>query len=353
MPLPTVLPEVDRAVLTGRVKAAKTAQRDVLRARIVLLAGSLSGRECARVLGCSRTTVRTWRARYRAQGLGGLDDRPRCGAPRTYDDTRRRELVAAATAAPPAPYSRWTHSRLAQHLTATPGRSPSPSWVARALAEAHIRVHRVKGWLHRKPDPLFEVRVAAIEAAVDDARAGTRTVVCLDEKTAVPVRTPCHRDTRGPDETRRREFEYIRAGTVSWYGTQDVTTGTIALHRAQERMDSTAFTMILDDLVAEHGDDLTIIMDNGSAHTSRHTTRWREHHPSVRVLFTPVHASWANPQEVVFSILSRQVITGGWFTSREDLDDRAQHWTKLRNRHPLPVRWSYQRRGPRTSNAEH
>lgn len=66
-------------------------------------------------------------------------------------------------------------------------------------------------------------------------------------------------------------------------------------------------------------------MDNGPTHTSRHTTRWMDHHPDVEVLFTPVHASWANPEEVVFSVLmTRQVITGGHFTSGDDLDDAAR-----------------------------
>ena len=358
MSLPTVLPEVDRCVLAARVKAGTTAQRDVLRAKIVLSMGDLSQRGCAKALGCSRTTVSTWRARYRAWGLAGLVDRPRSRAPRTYTDAHRRAVVAAATAIPPAPFTRWTHARLAEHLGADQvdgraGPSPSPSWVGRALADAHIRVHRVRGWLHRKADPRFNDRIDAIEAAVAGARAGSTTVVCLDEKTAVPVRTPIHPDTHGPGGTRRREFEYRRAGTISWYGTQDVATGAVALRRAQEPMNSAAFTMVLDDLVATHGEGFTIIMDNGSAHTSAHTRRWIDLHPQVTVLFTPVHASWANPVEVQFSILARQVITGGHHTSADHLDTAAQHWTRIRNRTPRPVNWSYQHRGPRTSNPEH
>src|SRR3954454_6535633 len=191
-----------------------------------------------------------------------------------------------------------------------------------------------------------------IEAAVAVARRGQRTVLCLDEKTALPVRTPCHPDTYGPDGRRRRGVEYHRAGTLAWYGTQDAGTGTIALRRAQTRMDSAAFTTVLDDLAAE-GQDVTIIMDNGSTHTSAHTTRWIDQHPRVQVLFPPLHASWANPEEVVFSILTRQVITGGHFTSGDDLDDAAQQWVHIRNQQPLPVRWAYQTRVPRTSDLEH
>lgn len=355
MSLPTVLLEVDRAVLLARVKAATTPARDLLRARIVLTLADHGVRATARLVGCAVSTVAKWRSRYAARGLAGLVDLPRAGAPVVYDDSVRRTLVAAATAVPPQPFTAWTHQMLADHLAARASsgwRAPSRTWVGRALAGAHIATHKITGWLHRKPDPLFEVRIAAIEAAVAAARTGAATVVCIDEKTAVGVRPPARPDTRSRAGIIRREFEYHRAGTISWYGTQDVKTGAVALRRAEDRMDSPAFTMVLDDLVATHGDDLTVIMDNGSAHTSKHTTRWMNLHPGVRVLFTPVHASWANPVEVQFSILTRQVITGSHHTSPDHLEAAAQHWTALRNTTARPVNWSYQR-VPRTSAPQH
>src|SRR4051812_41294938 len=220
-------------------------------------------RVTARLLGCARSTVVTWRDRYRARGLPGLRDLPRCGAPRTHGDKQRRAVAAVATTEPPRPWGSWTHARLAAHVSslsqafrdapdgAAAAAPVSRSWVGRVLRDAHIRVHRVRGWLHRKPDPQFEERIAAIEAAVAVARRGQRTVLCLDEKTALPVGTPCHPDTYGPDGRRRREFEHHRAGTLAWYGTQDAGTGMIALRRAPTRMDSAAFTMVLDDLAAE------------------------------------------------------------------------------------------------------
>lgn len=359
MSLPTVLPAADRAVLIARVNQATGAQRDAMRARIVLDGECLSVRASAARRGCSPTTVIKWRARYRDEGLAGLGDRPRCGAPASYGDAERCQVVAAATAQPPFPRSRWTHALIAEHLagqdTGQVRLTPSPSWVGRALRDAQLPVHKVRGWLHRKPDAAFDDRLAAIEAAVGAARAGAATVVCLDEKTAVGVRTPCHVTTRGRDGVRRREFEYVRAGTISWYGTQDVTSGAVGLIRSATRMDSDAFTMVLDDLVAAHGEDFTIVMDNGAAHTSKHTQRWMSQHPQVRVLLTPFHASWANPVEVQFSVLTRQVITGGHHGSADHLDRAAQAWVIERNRHPCPVRWSWQRRAskPGTSDPDH
>jgi hypothetical protein len=43
-----------------------------------------------------------------------------------------------------------------------PVRPVSACWVGRVLRDAHIRVHRVRGWLHRIPEALFDARIAAI-----------------------------------------------------------------------------------------------------------------------------------------------------------------------------------------------
>ncbi len=56
----------------------------------------------------------------------------------------------------------------------------------------------------------------------------------------------------------------------------------IAMHRATARMDSVAFTGLLGELIEQHGPIFTLVMDNGSAHTSRHTTAWLAEHPGSR-----------------------------------------------------------------------
>ena len=73
--------------LPGFVLAWLTARlRDpVRRARMVLLAADgMPLDQIARQLGADRTIVRTWVDRYRADGLAGLQDRPRPGRPRTF-----------------------------------------------------------------------------------------------------------------------------------------------------------------------------------------------------------------------------------------------------------------------------
>ena len=70
-------------MLKKRACGAKTAHRDQLRAQIVLAAAR--GRDNARIAADLRITVdtvRKWRGRFAARGLGGLADLPRSGRPR-------------------------------------------------------------------------------------------------------------------------------------------------------------------------------------------------------------------------------------------------------------------------------
>ncbi|ONK12402.1 N-acetylglucosamine repressor [Streptomyces sp. MP131-18] len=87
--------------------------RDV-RARIILdAAAGVSVSDSARTLGVSRPTVSSWRSRYAAQGLGGLEHRPRSGRPPRIDEA---DVIASTLAGPPPPRRAWSARALADHL---------------------------------------------------------------------------------------------------------------------------------------------------------------------------------------------------------------------------------------------
>jgi len=90
-PFDIALDGSERARLERRARKSTTPYRDVIRARIILLAAEgLSNTEIAAKLGISRTTVVTWRGRYanRAEksksGRESLEDLPRPGQPPKY-----------------------------------------------------------------------------------------------------------------------------------------------------------------------------------------------------------------------------------------------------------------------------
>src|ERR1700738_3880693 len=85
-----------RKVLEARCRAPSTPQRDVKRARIVLLAAEgRSTRSIAEEVGVQPRIVSNWRRRFADHGLGGLSDRPfpkqeKFGSSRRYARCLRR-----------------------------------------------------------------------------------------------------------------------------------------------------------------------------------------------------------------------------------------------------------------------
>ncbi|OZM75898.1 helix-turn-helix domain-containing protein [Pseudonocardia sp. MH-G8] len=107
-----VLDADDAAALESWVRDGPSPR--ALRARIVLLSrDGLGATAISDVLGCSRQTVVSWRARFRAEGLPGLADAPRSGRPATVD----AHAVVARTLAPAPPgASRWSTRLVAAQL---------------------------------------------------------------------------------------------------------------------------------------------------------------------------------------------------------------------------------------------
>jgi hypothetical protein len=75
----------DRAVLEERARAYTAAFAVVIRAKIVLLAAQgLANVRIAEQLGVHVDTVGVWRRRFFESGVAGLNDRERCGRPRSF-----------------------------------------------------------------------------------------------------------------------------------------------------------------------------------------------------------------------------------------------------------------------------
>jgi transposase len=74
-----------RRELEARARRYTSSYRDVIRAKIVLMAASgLDNEEIASRLDTSRVIVSKWRKRFFDDGLAGLEERPRGGRPRVF-----------------------------------------------------------------------------------------------------------------------------------------------------------------------------------------------------------------------------------------------------------------------------
>ena len=332
-----------KARLEAIVRRASAPQGLVRRARIVLLAhAGVSNAEIARRVGCALNTVRTWRRRFVRGGMPALLDRVRSGRPPVYGSQVRLQVVAAATSVPPPEASVWTHALLAAQLADT---GISASQVGRVLAELELRPHRVRGWLNRADDEQFWAQAATVCDLYLRPPPDT-VVICIDEKTGIQAKYRKFPERRAaPGRAARREFEYVRNGTVSIIAALQVATGQVIVEPIN-RNDSATFTGFLhglDQSIDPHL-NIHIVMDNGSSHTSRATKAWLAAHPRVSVTYTPKHASWLDMAELWFSVLTRGLLHRGEFASRTDLAEKITDFAIHYNRTAKPWKWAYDAR---------
>lgn len=213
--------------------------------------------------------------------------------------------------------------------------------IGRVLRDAEIRPHKVRGWLNRLDDPEFWEQAGAVCRLYLNPPPGT-VLVSVDEKTGIQARSRRYPTRTMADGSARREFEYIRHGTVSIIAAMDVTGGEVIAERIA-RNNSTTFISFLTrlDTSIPAGTAIHLIMDNGSSHTSRTTRAWLEAHPRFSVTHTPKHASWLNMVEQFFSTLTRRALRHGDIDSQADLEDKITTFTIRHNQTAQPIAWRY------------
>ena len=104
----------DRKVLEACCRSPMTIQRDLKRARIVLLAAAgRSTRSIAKEVGVQPRIVSLWRHRYADHGLEGLQDKPRPGKQPIYTKATDKRILRLLDKPPPQGFARWTGPLLA------------------------------------------------------------------------------------------------------------------------------------------------------------------------------------------------------------------------------------------------
>ncbi|MFF3343224.1 transposase [Streptomyces flavidovirens] len=90
------------------------------------------------------------------------------------------------------------------------------------------------------------------------------------------------------------------------------------------------------------GQDIHLVMDNGSSHTSTKSRAWLAAHPRFNVHHTPKHASWLNQVEIFFSTLTRRILRRGQFASQEELAEKIDEFVLAYDQTDAkPYRWTY------------
>jgi transposase len=260
--------------------------RDLERARIVLLAAEgLPAAEIADRVGCSRPTVTLWRNRYAAEGLGGLGDAPRSGAPPKLTQARTDEILATTLAPPPQELgiAHWSSRLLAKHLG-----DVSHVTVTRLWKRWQLQPWRAETFKF-STDPQLVAKVTDIVGLYLHPPENA-VVLCVDEKSQIQAleRTQPILPLKA-GQAEKQSHDYRRHGTTTLFAALEVATGRVTdacypRHRGVEFLE---FSKLV--AKAYPGQTLHIVVDNYSAHNHADVKAWLAKHPRIQLHFTPTH----------------------------------------------------------------
>ena len=336
-----MLREGDREELVRLSRSSSVRAGLVQRARIVLLAAEgVSNTAIAERVGASRPTVISWRERYQARGLAGLEDEPRSGRPRRIDHAG---IVTATLTRPPKKYAitHWSTRLLARHL------GIGDATVAKAWRDYGVQPWRSRSFRF-STDPLLEAKVIDVVGLYLNPPQNA-IVLSVDEKSQIQAldRTMPILPMQ-PGLVERRSHDYVRHGTTTLFAALEVATGKVTAavkprHRHQEflaflKQVERGYRGVTDD--QRQPIELHLVMDNYAAHKHPAVKAWLSANPRVVCHFTPTHASWMNLVEVWFSLIERQAIHRAAFGSVKDLNAKIRAFIDGWNNRCHPFVWT-------------
>jgi transposase len=332
---PLVLTSDDRETLERWMRRPTTAQALAQRARVVLsCAADHSNVEVAREQGVTRQMVGRWRQRFLAEGVNGLLDEPRPGAPRKISDADVERLLSLTLETKPEDATHWSTRSMAKRC------GLSQTAVSRVWRAFALQPHRSETFKLSK-DPLFIEKVRDIVGLYLNP-PDKALVMCVDEKSQIqaldrkqpvlPMR---------PGQAERRTHDYTRYGTTTLFAALDAKTGQIIgeFHRRHRAIEFRKFLETIDGAVPAQL-DVHLILDNYRTHKTPRIHRWLVRHPRFHIHFTPTGASWINLVERWFSALTEKQIRRGVHRSTRELEDAIRRYIELTNSRSQPFVWT-------------
>lgn len=311
------LSEAERRAL--KRQARQQVGRVSERMRMVLLSERhYSVAQIAAIFECSEATVREWLARFEADGVTGLHDRPRAGRPRKADAVAReriRQVVDQPPASAGYALGYWTLVTLCSHLAGRLDLWLSQATVRRMLHALDYRWRRPRHCLPADPDAAG--KMWALARRLEQAPQ-TAVILCEDEcdlhllpvLRAMWMRRGQQRRIPTPGSNRKRSI----FGALDWQSGD----WTYLVTQHKRAVDYLAFLEQL--LLVYPSQPILLIVDNASIHTAKVVGAWLLAHPRLDLLYLPTYSGHVqNPVEKVWWRLKDQVAANRLHGSIDEL----------------------------------
>ena len=324
-----------RQQLESMVRSRSIPQGLARRAKIVLMAADgMNNSDIAKQLSLSRPTVGLWRKRFIEQGLMGLYDELRPGAPRSIKDEQVADLIRKTLETKPKDATHWSCRSIAEETKL------SKSTVQRVWKAFALQPHRQKHF-KLSTDPFFVEKVRDIVGLYLNP-PDKAMVLCVDEKSQIQAldRTQPVLPL-GLGYVEGVTHDYVRHGTTTLFAALDIASGQVITqckrrHRHQE------FLQFLHHIDRNVPDDLDVhlVVDNYATHKHPKVKRWLAARPRYHVHYTPTYASWLNQVEIWFNIITQKAIRRGSFRSVKELMANIERFVQNYNPTSQPFAWT-------------
>ncbi len=329
--------EAEKSTLASWSRSTSLDYRYVIRAKIILLLEEgRSYDEIKQSLDVGKTAISKWKGRFIESGIEGLKDAPRSGKPRTYTEADRARVIQRACEDPGNGYTNWSQRRIAKEL------GMAQSTVNLILKENDLRPHKVDYWCGKSTDPEFEDKMLNVVGLYMNPPEKA-LVLCVDEKTQMQAL-----DRTQPElplqkgKPKRQTATYKRNGTVSLIASLAVHTGEIT-GEIIDKNNVNNFLKFLKKIDRKYTNKhLHIIVDNLPVHKHKDVKLWLSKKRKITIHYTPTYSSWLNQIEIWFNILSKDVLKGGIWKSKEQMVTQLMTYIKTYNKErAAPFSWTY------------
>lgn len=356
-PFEIVLTAVEHRELQHRARSYTASYAWVVRAKVVLMAAQgMANVEIATRCDTSPQVVHRWRKRFFEQRLKGLEDAPRSGRPGSFPPSVNAEIKALACELPATtgvPLARWSCAELARELVLR----GVVAFISAATVWRTLQSDAIRPWFHRcwifPRDPAFAAKAAVVldlYARIFEGRrlTGREYVISSDEKTSIQARCRCHPTLpAGKARMMRVEHEYDRGGALAYLAAYDVHRACL-FGRCEPTTGIEPFGRLVEQVMTVEpyasAKRVFWVVDNGSSHRGQASVdRLEGAWPGLRLIHLPIHASWLNQIEIVFSIIQRKVVSPNDFFDLDQITERLAAFEDRYNNLSEPFDWRFTR----------